>query len=76
MDLVVYIPDQIWIAEYPIRYAGCRFNSRMTIVRLQDGRLWVHSPGPITADTRAEIAALGTVAYLIAPGTFHHLVKL
>ena len=39
-----YIPGKIYIVEYPIRFAGMDLFSRMTIVRLSDGKLWVHSP--------------------------------
>ena len=34
---------KIYIVEYPIRFAGMDLFSRMTIVRLGDGKLWVHS---------------------------------
>ncbi|MCP4899845.1 MAG: DUF4336 domain-containing protein [bacterium] len=73
MDLLEFVPGQIWIGEYPVSYSGCSFNSRMTVVRLGDGRLWIHSPGPIDSKTRREIKDLGPVAYIIAPGSFHHL---
>ncbi len=68
-----YVPGQIWLKEYPIRYAGCRFNARMTIIRLSDDRLLIHSPSPIDAATKTEIEALGPVAFIIAPGNFHYL---
>tara|TARA_B100000315_G_C14455063_1_gene530993 strand:- start:176 stop:793 length:618 start_codon:yes stop_codon:yes gene_type:complete len=45
----------------------------MTIMRLSDGRLLIHSPCPIDAGTKAEIEALGLVAFIIAPGNFHYL---
>ena len=45
----------------------------MTIIRLSDGRLLIHSPSPIDARTKAEIETLGPVAFIIAPGNFHYL---
>ena len=66
-------PGQIWLKEYPIQYGGCRFNARMTIIRLSDGRLMIHSPSPIDAVTKTEIEALGPVAFIIAQGNFHYL---
>ena len=41
--LTEYIPGKIYIIEYPIRYGGLDLFSRMTVVPLDDGKLWVHS---------------------------------
>lgn len=48
------------------------FTTRMTLVRLRDGALWVHSPIALTPRLRLEVEALGPVRYLIAPNTFHY----
>ena len=45
----------------------------MNIVRLGDASLLVHSPTPVDDALAAEIAALGPVAYVVAPNCFHHL---
>ena len=68
-----YIPGKIYIVEYPIHYGGMDLFSRMTLVRLDDGTLWVHSPCRIDDDLANRIKFLGRVTYIIAPGTFHHL---
>lgn len=68
-----YIPGKIYIVEYPIRFAGMDLFSRMTIVRLSDGKLWVHSPSKLDTKLKADIDELGEVAYIIAPGNYHHL---
>lgn len=68
-----YIPDSIYIVEYPIRFGGLDLFSRTTIVRFPDGKLWVHSPCKLDALLKAQIDELGEVAYIIAPGNFHHL---
>ena len=73
MNIKEYIRDKIYIVEYPIRFAGMDLFSRMTIVRLNDGKLWVHSPSSLDAELKAEIDKLGEVAYIIAPGNYHHL---
>jgi hypothetical protein len=39
----------------------------MTVLRLADGSLVLHSPIPITPTLDAELAALGRVAFLVAP---------
>ena len=71
--LAAFVPGAIWLVQYPVRYAGARFFARMTIMRLSDGRLILHSPCAIDPALKAEIDALGPVAYLVAPGNFHHL---
>ncbi len=68
-----YIAGEIYIVEYPIRFGGLDLFSRMTIVRLPDGKLWVHSPCKPDAALKGELDALGEVAYIVAPGNFHHL---
>lgn len=68
-----YIPDTIWLKEYPIRYAGTSFNARMTVVRLSNGNLLLHSPCRIDDATKATIDRLGEVEYIVAPGTYHYL---
>ena len=40
---------------------------RTTLIRLRDGRLIVHSPGPLSGELRAEIDALGPVAFIVSP---------
>jgi len=71
--MLEYIPNQIWLKEYPIRYAGTRFNSRMAVIRLKSGGLMLHSPCEIDASTKAEIEALGKVEFIVAPGSYHYI---
>ena len=46
--------------------------TRMNVVRLGDGALLVHSPTPVDDLLAAEIAALGSVAHVIALNCYHH----
>ena len=49
-------------------------HTRMTVVRLHDGRLWIHSPIELSEPVRTFITSLGgDVAALIAPNKFHHM---
>lgn len=56
-----------------MRLGGARFNARMTVIRLRNGELLVHSPCAFDDSLTAEVAALGRVAAIIAPGNFHSL---
>lgn len=71
-NLVEYIAGQIWLSSYPVRYAGLDFCSRMSVVRLRDGSLMLHSPCEIDDEMKRSIEGLGTVAHIVAPGSYHY----
>jgi hypothetical protein len=67
----------IWIVEGPEIAFGVGplkmpFPTRMTVVRLPDGAVWVHSPIEPSKETVAAVRALGPVRFLIAPNTLHY----
>lgn len=66
--------DEIWIADgAPTAVAGFRYSTRMVIIRLTDGGLFVCSPIDLSDELRAQVNALGEVRVLIAPNSLHHL---
>jgi hypothetical protein len=73
VELREFVRDQIWLATYPVRLGGARFEARMTLARRSDGALVVHSPGPVDEAMRVRIEEIGRVAVIVAPGDFHHL---
>jgi hypothetical protein len=44
---------------------------RMTVVRLDDGSLLLHSPTRFTASLKQELEQIGTIAHLVAPNSAH-----
>ena len=68
-----FIPGQVWLKEYPVRFAGGRLLTRMTVLRSADCGVFLHSPVPSDDATRAAIVALGPVRAIIAPSNCHHL---
>lgn len=46
--------------------------TRMTVIKLQDGSLWLHSPVSCDPDLVAAVSALGTVSAIVAPNTLHY----
>jgi hypothetical protein len=66
------VPGQIWATERPVWFSGVRLRARTSIVRLEDGRLLVHSPAPPSEDSK-QLNELGEVAFLFVPNCFHHL---
>ena len=67
------LADEVWVADAPNRFYGLEFGSRMTVVRLGDGSLLLHSPIAIDQAMKTEIDALGPVRHIIAPNVYHHL---
>lgn len=68
------IENDLWqIDGEPVRFLGQHFPTRAFIIKLQSGKLWVWSPVQISDDLAREIKAIGDVAYLVSPNSFHHL---
>jgi hypothetical protein len=67
------IAPNLWVAEQPFRFLAMEVGIRTTIVRLQDGKLFVHSPTGLDATLRDELAERGEVGFVVAPNRFHHL---
>ena len=68
-----FVTDQIWIYEYPVRYAGIDLFGRMTIIKLTNDDLLIHDPCNIDDSIKQAIDCIGTVKYIVAPGSYHHL---
>jgi hypothetical protein len=69
--------DNVWIVDGPeitMRYLGLElpFPTRMTVVRLASGEIWIHSPIAWSDDLAAAVRRLGPVSWLIAPNTLHY----
>jgi hypothetical protein len=64
--------EGVWLDTAPVRFLGMQLTSKMTVLRLSDGNLLLHSPVALTPARRAAIEALGPVAHLYAPNLFHH----
>src|SRR5882724_6410533 len=52
---------------------GFHFPSRMTVLPLTGRALALVSPIPVNQDIAGKVAAMGEVAFLIAPNLLHHL---
>ena len=66
------IAEDIWVAEQPLRYLGVALTTRMTMMRLADGALVVHSPIGLTDELRSAADRAGLVRFILAPNRFHH----
>jgi len=71
-------PD-IGVVDGPLEYfttAGVRlplpFSTRMTVVRLANGDLFLHSPIAFDAGLAEQLRTMGTVRHLVSPNQFHY----
>jgi hypothetical protein len=67
------VADGLYVEARRLRFLGVETGTRMTVVRLASGGLFVHSPVSLDARTREAVDALGPVAAVVAPSRFHHL---
>lgn len=73
IPLLQPIAAGLWIADGPpIRFYGMPYPTRMVVLRLADGGLWLHSPIAMTPPLIAALRALGPVAHLVSPNFIHY----
>jgi hypothetical protein len=64
----------IWIADGgEAVVAGFRYPTRMAVMRLADGGLFVWSPIALSDALKAAVDALGPVRHVVEPNSLHHL---
>src|SRR5919112_1203315 len=79
-DRVVYAPidvlkpaaeDLFIVDSGPLRIMGLPLPVRMTVIRLANGDVLMHSPTRFDARLKAEIEAIGPIRHLVAPNIAH-----
>lgn len=72
MSILQRLADDIWIADGPyVRFAFVTLPTRMIVVKLSDGSLWINSPVESSTELLDQIRAIGPVRYLVAPTALH-----
>lgn len=71
------LSDGIWWVDGPVikmSYGpvSLPFPTRMAIIRLRSGGLWIWSPTAPTPELFAELDALGPIEHLVSPNKFHY----
>jgi hypothetical protein len=64
-------PD-LWVADRPLKLVIGNIGTRMTVIRLASGGLFLHSPVRLDAPTRQALDELGPVRAVVAPSKVHH----
>lgn len=66
--------EELWTTGGPtVSVAGFDYPTRMIVIRLSDGTLFVWSPTALSKDLKTAVDQLGPVRHIVAPNTLHHL---
>jgi hypothetical protein len=72
LDIPKPVAEGVWVVDSgPQKLLGLAFPIRMTVLRLADGGLLLHSPTRHTPALQAALGALGPIRHLVAPDTAH-----
>jgi hypothetical protein len=66
--------EDLYVAEGPVvPFAGFPYPTRMVVVRLSTGEVWVWSPVALSEQLAAAVDSIGPVRYIVSPNKLHHL---
>ena len=72
--MLVEFGPSIYVADGPmVSFYGFPYPTRMAVVRLSDGSVWVWSPIALTDDLIDSVNAVGPVKHIVSPNKIHHL---
>lgn len=71
------LAENLWIVDGPVIRFGMPwprmpFSTRMTIIRLPEADLFVHSPTPLLPELKREVERIGTPRWIIGPNRLHY----
>jgi hypothetical protein len=71
------VAENVWIVDGPMIRFGMPwpkmpFSTRMTIIRIRNGDLFIHSPTPLTDGLKAEVGQIGRVRHIVGPNRIHY----
>jgi hypothetical protein len=72
VDPLTPLAPDLWVATRPLPLIVGDIGTRMTVIRLADGSLFLHSPVKLDAETQAALDAIGPVRAVVAPSRVHH----
>lgn len=66
--------DSLFLAEGPtVSFYGFPYPTRMAVVRLPDGGVWIWSPIALSDALAEAVEAIGPVRHIVSPNKIHHL---
>lgn len=74
MGMLYEFAPSLYVADGPtVSFYGFPYPTRMAVVRLTDGSVWVWSPVALTNALQKSVDALGPVRHIVSPNKIHHL---
>ena len=68
------LAPNLWTVDQPDFNTGiAKIGTRMTVIKLPSGGLFLHSPTKLDSETQQALGALGEVRAVVAPSRAHHL---
>lgn len=72
--MLIPFGQNLYVVHGPtVSFHGFPYPTRMAIVRLASGEVWVWSPIELSEALAAAVEAIGPVAYIVSPNKLHHL---
>lgn len=71
MAELISIDENIWLQKHPLRLIGMEMGRNVTILRLESGKLILHSTAPFSDEDKASIEELGEPGWLLDASNFH-----
>ncbi len=65
------LADNLWIKSYPLSVLGTQHGRNVTVLRLESGRMIIHSMAPFTSGDVGAIRALGSPGWLVEAMLLH-----
>ncbi|HSH39058.1 MAG TPA: hypothetical protein VK993_09755 [Chthoniobacterales bacterium] len=65
------IAENLWLLGYPLTLLGMQIGRNVSVIRLANGKLIIHSTAPFSAPDIAAIRQLGEPAWIVEATRFH-----
>lgn len=77
LDTLKPVADNVWIVDGPVIRFGMpwpklSFPTRMTLIRVGNDDLFIHSPTPLPDTLKTQVEAIGQPRWIIGPNRIHY----
>lgn len=77
LNTLKHVAENVWVVDGPVIRFGAPwpkmpFPTRMTVIRLRDADLFIHSPTPLSRELKREIEKEGIPRWIVGPNRIHY----
>jgi hypothetical protein len=74
INILKPVDKNIWIVDGPVIYwMRFPFPTRMTVIKLKNNDLFLHSPTPFNINLKNELDKIGNIKHLVSPNKIHNV---